>query len=99
MHGSETTYFYAFGEAVTKLLPIIVEIDGGQPGVTVLAKRICKCGHDSSVGVETTLWIGSPTGAGNFSFPQNAQTKCGAYPASYLAFTGVSIPGGKAAVA
>ena len=65
----------------------------------VLAKQLCRCGHDSSVGIETRLWIGSPTGARNFSFPQNAPTKCGAHPASYLAFTGSSISGGKAAVA
>ena len=63
-----------------------------------LTKLLCWCGHDSSVGIETVLWIGRPTGAGNFSFPQNSQTKCGSHPASYLAFTGGSIPGGKAAL-
>ena len=82
-----------------QLLPIIVEIDGGEPGVTVVAKLLCRCGDDSPVGIETTLWSGSPTGARNYSFPQNAHTKCGAHPSSYLEFTEVSISGGKAAVA
>ena len=80
-------------------LPIIVVIDEGEPEFTVLAKQVCQWGHDSSVDIATTLWIGNPTAASDFSFPQNVQTECGGHPASYLAFIGSSVPGGKAAVA
>jgi hypothetical protein len=79
--------------------PIIADIDDDETVATVLAKQLCLWGHDSSVSIETTLWIGSPTEARNFSFPQNVQTEYGAHPASYLVFTGSSVSGGEEVMA